>query len=151
MTVPTISPIAAAAYARLEAIDGLATYIGAPPPDADVPLIPGTELVAPYAVLYPGAGRAGDPEAPGPLTIGGDMDGLAWDQTIVVAAGPFGSCTWAVDKVRAAYEAPLLVAGLVVGQLVEIVDPGPIQIERAAKPPRYHLSLTWRAIITRGD
>lgn len=155
MSAPTASALHAAAWERLQTLGAITHYEGNPPPDEEIPRVDGdAELVAPYTVLRTSAGRAGDVDGSGePITLSGDMDGLAGGFRVTVAAGLYMSCLWAVDKVRGAFTrgAPLVVAGVVLGQLTEDTDPGEPQIDRTVKPVRYYVPMRFRLPADRGE
>ncbi len=154
MTAALLAPLHAAAFARLSAIGGLNAYEGMPPADRDLPRVDGyPDVIAPYAVLRTRAGRAGNVDGSGePVTLGGDMDALAGGFAVVVGAGLYGSCLWAVDKVRGAFtrNGPLVVPGMIAGQVTEDTDPGEPRQDRTITPHPYIVVMQFTAPTDRG-
>lgn len=110
------------------------------------PLLPGSDRVGPYIVLYP------FPANPGP---GGDLAGVSDDLDytcqVTCAAGFSADCEYLVDRTHTLmYRWTPTVAGIVLGQFIPPpgYDPGPVRIDRTIAPPRFSVPLQYRLTAT---
>lgn len=136
--------ITSAIEARLDTLTGVAVYRSEV--DSTPPLLPNSDRVAPYVVLYPFPGK------PGP---GGDLagasDDLEFTCQVSCAAGYSRDCEQLVDRTYALlYRWTPTVAGIVLGQLIPPpgYDPGPVRTDRTITPPRFSVPLQYRLIAT---
>jgi len=137
--VTTVSEIATAALAELEAIPNLVVF------DNDVPELTAVQRdgqgnAKPYAVLWTSGGgvRRSDRLAYAALDLSAGF-------TVTCAAGTPGGARWAVDKVRARLTG-LRLLGVNHGFLKEVLDdPGPIRKDKDVPSEiRWFLALPYR-------
>jgi hypothetical protein len=130
--LPTITPVAAATLALLRAVPNLnvfeAELPGNPPLDPD-------GRVHPYAVFFPGGGRAfGD-------RLNDIPTDLRWDFRVLFVGGDGDRALWALDKIRAALTGKRPTGG---ARLKELLDEVNIRVETDVVPSRTSGAILYR-------
>jgi len=132
-TLPAITPVAQATYALLQAIPDLNTF------DTELPTDPPRDSdgrVHPYAVFFPGGGRAfGDRLNQDTATD------LAWDFRVLFVGGDMTRALWALDKIRAALTGARPSGG---ARLKEVLDDVTIRTETNVVPSRTSGAILYR-------
>lgn len=135
MTVPAVRTLRDEVLDVLRSVANLKVYDGEIRQDDPPPLIPGSDRVLPYAVLYAGAGR-GDSDR-----LVGHPSFLDWSGQITVAAGYAADCLAAVDRIRAALVGrTLTLPDGRTGYVREIADLQ-IRVDEQVRPPRHWVPL----------
>jgi hypothetical protein len=150
---PMSKPITDLVFVRLITVTGVDSTFRTEVPDhppvlLDVDGKP-TDRVAPYTVLYPFPGKAGDPsQQPADWSLA-DLD---YGFQVTCAAGFSADAEYLTDQVRALYEGwTPSVDGVVCGQFRQPVgfDPGPVQRSGPnITPPRFWVPLQYRLTAT---
>ncbi|MFC5268465.1 hypothetical protein ACFPJ1_40705 [Kribbella qitaiheensis] len=130
--LPTVTPVADATYALLQAIEHLNVYDTELP--TDPPLDPDGR-VHPYAVFFPSGGNAfGDRLNDAPTE-------LRWGCRILFVGGDKTRALWALDKIRAALTGKRPTGG---ARLKEVLDDVTIRTETDVVPSRTSGSILYR-------
>ena len=132
-----------AAWARLQTVPNATHYKGLA---VNVPILADDDHLAPYTVLYPGAGT---PDLEDDLAD--TAEGLDWLIQITCVAGYIDDLMGLVSRVDAAfYRWTPVVDGLVCGVMRPPTgyDPGPAPLDRNVNPPRPFLPLQYRCTVT---
>jgi hypothetical protein len=132
---------------RLRALPGpsaLTVYRGEVPDHP--PTMPDSDRVAPYVVLFDGAGPTDlEPD------VAGQNEDLAWRPQITIAAGFSPDCTQLVDRVCAwVYRWSPVLEGVAADRLEPLpgFDPGPVRPDRTVSPIRFFLPTQWQLVVT---
>lgn len=130
--LPTVSPVADATLALLQAIPHLNVY------DTELPADPPLDddgRVHPYAVFFPGGGHAfGDRLNDAPTDV-------AWDFRVLFVGGDKTRALWALDKIRAALTGKRPTGG---ARLKEVLDDVTIRTETNVVPSRTSGAILYR-------
>lgn len=130
--LPTITPVAAATYALLDAVPGLNLF------DTELPKNPPLDpdgRVHPYAVFFPGGGHGfGDRLNDVPTE-------LTWDFRVLFVGGDTTRALWALDKIRGALTGKRPTGG---ARLKEVLDEVNIRTETDVVPSRTSGAILYR-------
>lgn len=122
--LPAVTPVADATYALLQAISDLNVF------DTELPSNPPKDddgRVHPYAVYFPGGGRAfGD-------RLNNVPTDVAWTCRILIVGGDKTRALWALDKIRAALTGKRPTGG---ARLTEALDDVTFRTETNVVPSR---------------
>lgn len=138
------------AEARLKTLSGVTVYRGEVPGEPPVIQSGGrpdaSGRVAPYVVLWPGAGRPSAEQ-----DAADSRADLEWPFQLTCVAGYSADCERLVDRVDALiYRWAPTLAGFGFGSCKPPLgfDPGPIRKDEQVKPPRFYLPLQYVLPVT---
>lgn len=130
--LPAVAPVAVATLALLQAIPNLNVFVAELP--SNPPLDP-DKRVHPYAVFFPGGGKAfGDRLNDAPTD-------LRWDFRVLFVGGDTDRALWALDKIRAALTGKRPTGG---ARLKEVLDEVNTRVETDVVPSRTSGAILYR-------